>query len=69
VGSLGSGPGQSLTIHIGVIRPQSGALLFFSEKTIGGDFLKHEDRLEKAVEKSIQAAFGPAEGAAKGSNP
>jgi len=69
VGSLGGSTGQGLSIHIGVIRPRSGELVFFTQKNIGGDFLKHEDRLEKAVEKSIQAAFGPAEGATKGSNP
>jgi hypothetical protein len=64
----GGGPGENMTIYIGVIQPKSGELVFFTQKNIGGDFLKHEDRLEKAIEKSVQAAFGPTEGAAKGSS-
>jgi len=55
--SGGEGPGQGLTLHFGVIRVQTGELLFFSEKDLGGDFLKHEDRLEKAVQKAVQSAF------------
>ena len=67
---VASGAGsQGLSIQIGIIQPQSGELEFFTQKNIGGDFLKHEDRLEKAVEKSIQAAFGPPEGAAKAPSP
>lgn len=57
VGGLGGGPGQGLMIHFGVIRVQTGELLFFSEKNVGGDFLKHEDRLEKAIQKAVQSAF------------
>jgi hypothetical protein len=52
-----TGPGQGLMIHFGVIRAQTGELLFFSEKYIGGDFLKHPDRLEQAIRKAVQAAF------------
>jgi len=65
VGNPGGGGGQGLSIYIGVIRPQAGELVFFTQKNIGGDFLKHEDRLEKAIEKSVQAAFSPSEPPAK----
>jgi hypothetical protein len=64
LGSAGAG-GQGLSIFIGIIRPQSGELVFFTQKNIGGDFLKHEDRMEKAIEKAVQAAFGPPEAPAK----
>jgi Gram-negative bacterial TonB protein C-terminal len=57
VGGITGGPGQGLMIHLGVIRPRTGELLFFSEKNVGGDFLKHEDRLEKAIQKAVQSAF------------
>lgn len=56
-GIMGGGGGQGLMIHFGVIRAQTGELLFFSEKYIGGDFLKHPEGLEKAIQKSVQAAF------------
>ncbi len=56
VGVMGGG-GEGLLIHFGVIRAQTGELLFFSEKFLGGDFLKHVDRLETAIQKSVQAAF------------
>ena len=46
-------------IHFGVIRAHTGELLFFSEKFLGGDFLKHEDKLEAAIQKSVHAAFAP----------
>jgi len=59
VGGLGGGAGQGLLIHFGVIRARTGELLFFSEKNVGGDFLKHEDRLEKAIQKAVQSAFAP----------
>lgn len=61
-GSIG---GQGLSIFIGVIQPQTGELVFFTQKNLGGDFLKHEDRLEKAIEKVVQAAFSPPEAPAK----
>lgn len=59
MGGLAGGPGvsQGLTIHFGVIRAKTGELLFFSEKSQGGDFLKHPEGLEKAIQKSVQAAF------------
>jgi hypothetical protein len=69
VGASGGPGGQGLSIQLGVIRPQNGELVFFTQKNIGGDFLKHEDRLEKAIEKSVQAAFGPAEAPAKSPSP
>jgi len=53
----GTGPGQGMLIHFGVIRVQTGELLFFSQKYVGGDFLKHPDRLEKAIQNAVQAAF------------
>ncbi len=59
MGGLMGGGGQGLMIHFGVIRAQTGELVFFSEKFVGGDFLKHEDRLETAIQKSVQAAFAP----------
>jgi len=65
VGAIGGAGGQGLSIQIGIIQPHSGELVFFTQKNIGGDFLKHEDRLEKAIEKAVQAAFGPPEGPAK----
>jgi len=46
-------------IHFGVIRAHTGELLFFSEKYLGGDFLKHPEGLEKAIQKSVHAAFAP----------
>lgn len=55
----GGGPGQGLTLHFGVIRVQTGELLFFSEKNVGGDFLKHQDRLERAIQNAVQSAFAP----------
>jgi len=55
----GGGPGQGLTIHFGVVRVKTGELLFFSEKSLGGDFLKHEDKLEEAIQKAVQSAFAP----------
>ena len=59
-GLLGGGAGgQGLMLHFGVIRAQTGELLFFSEKYVGGDFLKHPEGLEKAIQKSVQAAFAP----------
>jgi len=69
IGRLGSGggaPGESIILHIGVIRPRNGELVFFTAKEVSGDFLKHEDKLEEAVEKAVQAAFSPAPAAAKG---
>jgi len=54
-----TGGAQGLMLHIGVIRARTGELLFFSEKFIGGDFLKHPEGLEKAIQKSVQAAFAP----------
>ncbi|HXZ19372.1 MAG TPA: hypothetical protein VEG63_05450 [Candidatus Acidoferrales bacterium] len=59
MGGLMGGGGQGLMIHFGVIRAQTGELLFFSEKYVGGDFLKHPEGLEKAIQKSVQAAFAP----------
>jgi len=59
MGGLMGGGGEGLMIHFGVIRAQTGELLFFSEKFVGGDFLKHEDKLETAIQKSVQAAFVP----------
>ncbi|HMD32230.1 MAG TPA: hypothetical protein VKG84_10000 [Candidatus Acidoferrales bacterium] len=63
MGALGSAsgnvPGEGLVLHIGVIRPRTGELLFFNQKDLGGDFLKHEERLEEAIEKTVQAAFTP----------
>ena len=58
VGMMGGGS-QGLMIHFGVIRARTGELLFFSEKFLGGDFLKHEDKLEAAIQKSVHAAFAP----------
>ena len=59
VGMGGGGGGQGLMLHFGVIRAHTGELLFFSEKYMGGDFLKHPENLEKAIQKSVQAAFSP----------
>lgn len=61
VGGLmgGGGGSQGLMLHFGVIRARTGELLFFSEKSVGGDFLKHPEGLEKAIQKSVQAAFSP----------
>jgi len=56
-GIMGGGGSQGLAIHFGVIRARTGELLFFSEKYVGGDFLKHPEGLEKAIQKSVQAAF------------
>jgi len=53
----GGGPGQGLMIHFGVVRVQTGELLFFTEKFLGGDFLKHEEKLEEAIQKAVQSAF------------
>ncbi|HUJ41640.1 MAG TPA: hypothetical protein VLW54_13955 [Candidatus Acidoferrales bacterium] len=52
-------PGQGLSLHFGVVRVKTGELLFFTEKFLGGDFLKHEDKLEEAVQKAVQSAFAP----------
>jgi len=65
IGSRGSAPSQNLSLQIGVIRPHTGLLVFFTQKNIGGDYLKHEERLEQAVEKAVQAAFSPPEPPAK----
>ena len=61
VGGIAGGPGsgQGLMLHFGIIRARTGDLLFFSEKFVGGDFLKHPEGLEKAIQKSVQAAFAP----------
>jgi hypothetical protein len=56
--SMGGGPGQGLVLHIGVIRPQTGELVFFTENTIGGDFLKHPERMENSIEKAMTEVFG-----------
>jgi len=58
--SLGGGPGQSLVLHIGIIRPQTGELAFFTENVVGGDFLRHPERLDNAIEKAMGAVFGRA---------
>jgi len=65
--SGGGGPGQSLVLHIGVIRPQTGELVFFTENTAGGDFLKHPERLESALEKAMAEVFGRASSSQKDS--
>jgi hypothetical protein len=60
MGALGGGaPAESILIRIGVIRPRNGELLFFTEKGVGGDFLKHEDKLEGAIDKAVRSAFEP----------
>ena len=58
---MGGGPGasQGLLIHFGVIRVRTGELLFFTEKFLGGDFLKHEEKMEEAIQKAVQSAFAP----------
>jgi hypothetical protein len=59
MGGIMGGGSQGLMLHFGVIRARTGELLFFSEKFVGGDFLKHPEGLEKAIQKSVQAAFAP----------
>jgi len=59
LGSGGGAPGESILMRIGVIRPRNGELLFFTEKAIGGDFLKHQDKLESAIDKAVRSAFEP----------
>ena len=54
----GGGPGQSLTMHIGVIRRQTGELMYFTEREMGGDFLKHPDKLENFIEQALGSVFG-----------
>jgi len=67
MGNIGGGgvPGEGLLLHLGIIRPLTGQLVFFTEKDMGGDFLKHPDHLENALEKAVQAAFGPPSSGAK----
>jgi hypothetical protein len=59
MGGIMGGGSQGLMIHFGVIRARTGELLFFSNKFVGGDFLKHPEGLEKAIQKSVQVAFAP----------
>ena len=58
IGSLGGGPGQSLVLRIGVIRPQTGELVYFTEHGMGGDFVKNQDKLEGFIEKTMGSVFG-----------
>lgn len=63
-----SGPGQSLLLHIGMIRPQTGELVFFTEHGMGGDFLKHPEKMEAFIEKTMATVFGGEGTAQKNSN-
>jgi len=53
----GGAPSEGVLLHIGMIRPRTGELLFFTLKDVAGDFLKHEDKFEAAIEKAVRAAF------------
>ena len=65
----GGAGGANLILHIGVIRPRSGELAFFTENVISGDFLKHPERLENSVAKALGAVFGRNGAAQKESKP
>jgi hypothetical protein len=67
--SGGGGPAQSLVLHIGVIKPQTGELVFFTENAIGGDFLKHPEKLENSIEKALNEVFRRTSAPQKDSNP
>ena len=67
----GSAPGEGILLNIGVIRTRTGELLYFAQKDVGGDFLKHEDKLEKGIEQAVRSAFvtTPVPGSAAGKAP
>lgn len=56
-GLNGGAPSEGVLLHVGMIQPRTGQLVFFTEKDVGGDFLKHPERLETAIEKCVQAAL------------